>query len=86
MFRKLKILRAEHVAGGEETLSMARRAQEVFSGRHMTYFLEALAITAWLEKRKFGFYNKDTEQALGLFETVGAQGLRALLTAQGILG
>ena len=84
-FYKLKIFRAEHVTGGEETLSMARRAQEAFKGRHMTSFLKAVAITAWLERRKFGSYSKSTEQALGLFDTVRAHGLRALLTGQGFL-
>jgi len=85
MLSKLKIFRAEHVSGGEEPFAIAERARQTFKGRHMVYFLEALAATAWLEKRRFGRYSEMTAEALRLFEDTRAYGLRGLLAAQGFL-
>ena len=51
----------------------------------MVYFLQALAATAWLEKRRFGRYSEMTAEALRLFEDTRAYGLRGLLAAQGFL-
>ncbi|HYK81724.1 MAG TPA: AAA family ATPase [Gemmatimonadales bacterium] len=85
MFEKLRILRTAHVSGNDSALRMARRARDRFKQRNVVYYLEALAATAWLEKRKFGCYNTETAEELSLFDRTGACGLKAALVAQGFL-
>ena len=64
---------------------MARESRERFLDRNPVYYLEALAVTAWLEKKKFGRYTAQTEHDLQLFDSFGAHGLKVSLTAQGFL-
>jgi len=85
MFEKLRIFRAEHVWGNDAASEIAARARRRFKKRNMVYYLEALAATAWLDKRKLGSYARETEEELALFDQVGARGLKAALSAQGFL-
>jgi hypothetical protein len=86
MFEKLRIFKGEHQCGGKETRSMAKRARHRFKQRNLVYYLEALAVTAWLEKREFGSYKRETAKDLKLFDSNGAHGLKTSLTTQGFLG
>lgn len=85
MFDKLRIFRAEHVCGSDAASEIATRARSRFRKRNTVYYLEALAATAWLDKRRLGSYARDTEEELGLFDQLGARGLKAALLAQGFL-
>jgi tetratricopeptide (TPR) repeat protein len=84
-FEKLMIFETEHVDGGKDAIAMARKARAAFRDRHLVAYLEALAVTAWLEKKRFGAYTTQTQQELQLFERYGAHGLKASLSAQGFL-
>jgi len=84
-FRKLMIFRAEHLEDGQQTLAMARDALERFRDRATVHYLQVLAVTAWLERRRFGSYTTETEHELQLFDSLGANGLRASLAAQGFI-
>ena len=85
MFEKLRIFRAEHVSGNDAASEIASSARDRFKKRNTVYYLEALAATAWLEKRKLGAYARETEEELALFDQVGARGLKAALSGQGFL-
>jgi tetratricopeptide (TPR) repeat protein len=84
-FEKLRAFRAAHVVTAEVAMDIARRAQQRFRQRHPLSYLDALAATAWLERRTIGRYSNETETALAVFETVGAKGKRDLQRAEGFL-
>jgi len=73
MFEKLRLWRLAHTAGVNEALEAAVTSRSKFRDRHPLYFLEVLAVEAWLQKRKHGTVDW------------GATGLKTALTAQGFL-
>jgi len=85
MFEKLRAFRAYHASSPEDAVGIATRARERFRGRHPLYYLDAVAITAWLERQICGGYSSDTQKDLELFTTLEASGKRALLETQGFL-
>ncbi len=84
-FKKLRIFRAAHVQGLQEAFRLAGEARDQFRGRHNLHYMQALAATAWLERRSNGCCSEKTESELTIFERLSAKGLRAALTAQGFL-
>jgi hypothetical protein len=65
---------------------LALERKSFFRDRVPLYYLDALAASAWLEKKlSDGRYSRETEEELKVFETWGAAGKRALLEAQGFL-
>jgi len=85
MFEKLRLWRLAHIAGVDEALEAAVTSQSKFHDRHPLYFLEVLAAEAWLQRRKYGTVEAETEGKLQLFVDWGATGLKTALTAQGFL-
>jgi len=84
MFEKLRVVRAYHVSSPEHAMAIAARARERFRARHPLYYLDAIAITAWLERQICGGYSSEMENELELFTTLRAFGKRDLLRAQGL--
>jgi len=82
---KLDVLRALHEEGPESARQLALERKWFFRSRVPLYYLDALAVSAWLEKLSDGRYSHDTEVELKVFQTWGAVGKRALLEAQGFL-
>jgi tetratricopeptide (TPR) repeat protein len=85
VFRKLQIFRAAYTNGDDAAWALAREQIDRFPDHHTTYFLEVLAAVAWLERRTSGKYSSTTAADLGLFEEVGALGLKSMLTLEGFL-
>jgi ATP/maltotriose-dependent transcriptional regulator MalT len=82
---KLDVVRALHEQGAEPAWQLAVERKRFFENRVPYYYLDALAMCAWLEKIRNGSYSRETEHELRLFETWGAAGKRALLQVQGFL-
>ncbi|HEV2669767.1 MAG TPA: tetratricopeptide repeat protein, partial [Gemmatimonadales bacterium] len=82
---KLEALRALHEQGPEMAREFAYERRSFFKERVPLFYLDALAVCAWLEKMSGGRYSVETEEELKLFEICGAPGRRALLVAQGFL-
>ena len=82
---KLDVLRALHEEGLESASQLAIERKCFFRSRDPFYYLDALAVSAWLEKTADGRYSSQTEEELRVFDTWGAVGRRALLKAQGFL-
>src|SRR3989454_1042541 len=85
MFEKLRAFRAAHVSSPESATAIAAKARTRFRGRHPLHYLDAIAVTAWLERHISGEYSPETEKELQLFTTFRASGKQALLEAQGFL-
>ena len=83
MFEKLRVFRTWHTSGTEPARALAARARNHFRGRNPFFYLDAIAATAWVEKRALGHYTRRTEKDLELLNDV--PGLKALLIAQGFL-
>jgi hypothetical protein len=82
---KLKIFRHAHLGRVEEASQMAAATAESFRERCPMYYLDLLAARAWLERRTTGKLSKESERELGIFDSVGLPGRRALFAAQGFL-
>jgi len=82
---KLDALRALHEKGPESARQLALERKRFFRNRVPVFYLDALAVSAWLEKLTDGGYSSQTVEELKVFETWGAPGKRALLEAQGFL-
>jgi hypothetical protein len=82
---KLDALRVLHEEGQEPARQLALERTHFFRTRVPMYYLDALAVSAWLEKMSDGTYSRQTEEELKVFEMWGAAGKRALLEAQGFL-
>ncbi len=83
---KLDVLGALHEQGPESARQLALDRKRFFRSRVPLFYLDALAVSAWLEKLTEGRYSTETEEELTLFDKCGAAGKRALLEAQGFLG
>jgi len=82
---KLDALKALHEKGPESAKQLALERLRFFKNRVPVFYLDALAVSAWLEKLTDGRYSSKTLEELQVFETWGAPGKRALLEAQGFL-
>jgi hypothetical protein len=82
---KLEVLRSFHEDGLESAQRIALERKTFFESRVPSYYLDALATCAWLEKKNNGSYSAQTEEELRVFERWGAHGKKALLLAQGFL-
>ena len=83
-FDKLRVFRAAHIRGPDPAAAIAREACAKYKDRHPMYYLDALAVTAWLERRSAGRHSSET---LSELQELGkrAPGKYALLVAQGFL-
>lgn len=82
---KLDALRALHEEGHESAWRLALERKRFFEKRAPMYYLDALAVCAWLERTCHGRYSAQTEEELKVFDNWGAIGRKALLQAQGFL-
>jgi DNA-binding SARP family transcriptional activator len=82
---KLKIFRRAHLGKTEEAFQMAATMGEVLREQFPLHYLDILAATAWLERRTTGQASVETDMELGVFDSVGLPGRRALFAAQGFL-
>jgi len=82
---KLKIFRHAHLGKAEEASQMAAAMGDLFRERCPVFYLDILAARAWLERRTTGQLSIGTERELGVFDSVGLPGRRALFAAQGFL-
>src|SRR5436190_19909994 len=82
---KLDVLRALHDEGPDSAKQMALERKSFFRKRVPLFYLDALAVSAWLETLSEGSYSSATQEELTLFEMWGAKGKRALLEAQGFI-
>jgi len=82
---KLDVLTTLHDKGPESAGQLALERKTFFKSRVPLYYLDALAASAWIEKRTNDRYSSETEEELKVFEAWGALGKRALLQAQGFL-
>lgn len=83
MFEKLRILRVAHTVGLNEAHALAKAQRDRFRGRHPVHYLNVLAASAWIEKRRDAALADDTKEELRLFDQWGAAGLKTVLSAQG---
>jgi tetratricopeptide (TPR) repeat protein len=82
---RLRVLRAFYHDGPQAAAEVAAEAKEFFRSRVPLFYLDALAVAAWVEMLNGGCYSKQTELELGLFDQLGAVGKRAMLRVQGFL-
>lgn len=82
---KLDALKLLHDNGPDPAKNLAKERKNFFRTRVPLFYLDALAVFAWLEKSIDGRYSTETIEELRLFDTWGAIGKRALLEAQGFL-
>jgi len=85
LFDKLRVYRIVHTGGPDAARPLVLECQQKYRHRHPFFYLDSIACGAWLERLSLGRYSADSETALGLFDRLGARGLRAILVAQGIL-
>jgi predicted ATPase/DNA-binding SARP family transcriptional activator len=82
---KLDVLKTLHERGPEEANRLALDRKRFFKGHVPLFYLDALAVSAWLEKLREGSYSAHTNEELAVFDKWGAVGKRALLKLQGFL-
>jgi len=82
---KLRLFRAAHLGSAHEALASAQRVGAVLRAKCPFYYLDVLAVKAWLERRVFGRQTEDTDAELNMFQTLQVPGKIALLVAQGFL-
>jgi len=82
---KLRLFRAAHLGSAHEALTSAQRVGAVLRAKCPFYYLDVLAVKAWLERRVFGRQTEGTDAELTVFQTLQVPGKRALLVAQGFL-
>jgi predicted ATPase len=82
---KLDVLRALHDEGPDSAQQLVSYRKSFFRDRVPLFYLDAVAVAAWLERLTTGGYSSATAEELSLFERWGAIGKRALLEAQGFL-
>ena len=85
VFAKLHAFRVAQVCGPDAARPLVDETLHRFRHRHLLYFLEVLAVRAWLETVTTGSCLAETATELALFERSGARGLKARLTAEGFL-
>ena len=69
----------------QDALALASTAGEGLRVKCPFYYLDVLAVRAWLERQVFGRQTDDTNSELSIFETLQVPGKKALLAAQGFL-
>jgi tetratricopeptide (TPR) repeat protein len=82
---KLRIFKTAHMESLSEAERMAEIATARLRDRCPMQYLDILAAKAWLETKTLGRQTAATTAELHVFESFGAIGRRALLTAQGFL-
>jgi DNA-binding SARP family transcriptional activator/tetratricopeptide (TPR) repeat protein len=82
---KLKLYRAAHIGAADEALAVASRVGADLRAKCPFYYLDVLAVKAWLERRVLGRQTEQTDAELEIFETLQVKGKKALLVAQGFL-
>jgi len=71
---KLDVLTTLHDKGPESAGQLALERKTFFKSRVPLYYLDALAASAWIEKRTNDRYSSETEEELKVFEASGALG------------
>ena len=82
---RLRVCLTYHTEGADVARSLADSHLARFRHRHRMAYLDAVAASAWIERVTMGCYSDSTQRELLLFETLGCEGKRATLAAQGFL-
>ncbi len=85
VYEKLRVYRTGALDDPRKALATATEAAEEFRGKHLIYYLDAIAAKSWAEGLCFGTTSEQTTQELASFERLGAVGKERLLTLQGFL-
>src|SRR3989442_6945035 len=84
LFQKLRVFRAAHHLGRDAAFSVAAEASDAFRNRSPLLYFDALAATAWLQRRFLGRQSPALERELENLAS-RAPGKRAALAGQGFL-
>jgi tetratricopeptide (TPR) repeat protein len=82
---KLRIFKSAHLVSTDEAWRMVEQSTAMFRANSPLQYLDILAAKTWLEVLTRGENSETTLRELDLFDSVGALGRKALLTAQGFL-
>jgi len=82
---KLMIFRESHIKSPRQAYDLARTTIDRLCRSCPFHCLEIAATLAWLEKRMEGRVTEETDVWLSLFDSLKANGKKALLTLQGFL-
>jgi DNA-binding SARP family transcriptional activator len=82
---KLRVFRESHISSTGQAYDLARTTFDRLYRACAFHSLDVAATLAWLERKMEGRIRDETRNALGLFDTLGANGKKALLTLQGFL-
>jgi len=85
MYLKVKVLWKTKVHGPESAMSIVQESKREFKHRLPLYYLDALAVGAWLERQLHGCYGQDTEEELRVLYQPQLHGKRGVLIAQGFI-
>jgi len=85
VYEKLRVYRMGTLQDPRRALAVATEVANEFSGKHLVYYLDAIAAKAWAEGICFGTISEETARELASFERLGAIGKKRLLTLQGFL-
>jgi hypothetical protein len=82
---KLMIFREAHISGSRQAHDLAKTMIDRLYMSCPFHCLDIAASMAWLDQRMYGRVTEETENWLLLFDSLKAEGKRALLTIQGFL-
>ncbi len=82
---RLRAFRAARISGAPRALEGARAARARFKGRTLLYYVSVNAAVAWLERQVYGSTCQETDDGLGLLDTLNLAGMKTLLTMEGFL-
>jgi len=82
---RLRAFRAARISGAPRALEGARAARARFKGRTLLYYVSVNAAVAWLEQQVHGSTCQETNEGLGLLDTLKLAGMKTLLTMEGFL-
>lgn len=85
IFARFRAFRAAHIRGVDPAFEIVIEAVERFRRLHPLYYINVLPAKAWLERKVYGRYCKDTEDGLGLLSDYDLEGKRTTWIAQGFL-
>ena len=85
VYERLRVYRIGTLDDPRRALAAATDAANEFKGKHLIFYLDAIAAKSWAEGLCFDSISEETVQELALFERLGAIGKKRLMTLQGFL-
>jgi len=84
-FMKVKAFRKARAHGLESAMGVVQQAKAEFRDRLPLYYLDSLAVGAWIEKQLYGRYGDETLAELHLLDDPRLRGKKMVLIAQGFI-